>query len=215
MKISWLSTITAAFLFVNGAVHAQEFQTLLGSNVSHGGFISLEGKFGPVDGHFRHFSGFKTGYIMNHDLYVGLAGYGMSMGYNADYPDSVGDDQFVQMGYGGLLLGYTLNANRLIHFGFETVAGVGGYVLTAKEFMDGEGKEDENWDEWDGELGDRGNLFIVLDPQLLVELNVAKYMRISAGLGYRIEMFPEDHHNITSYDQSGVTASLAMTFGKF
>lgn len=162
MKRSILNTVLAASLVITATGFVADAEYLIGGkDMSHGGFGAMESKLTRVDGHTRVLSGGKAAYIMDHKLYMGFGGYGMSMGYDVGIPDSVGNPQYVQMGYGGLLFGYTFHSDKLVHLGVEVLAGAGGYVLTDNKYG-GDHCEECDEDAWENEIDEKANVFAVV-----------------------------------------------------
>ena len=219
MNRFFATTILSALLAA-GLAHSEE-QTLFGDKgpVSHGGFGAPVLKVARIDGQSRTFIGGQGAWIVNHMFYLGGGGWGMPRGLPTSVFDSTGKRQYMHLGYGGVLLGVTLMSDRALHFGFENIVGAGGYVLTSDEWGNQDGCA--CGDRYDGRnnrmdsIHVQSNAFFVWEPQLLAEVNLTKWMRIAAGAGYRLTWIYEEKHGYKDNDLGGLSASLALKFGRF
>jgi hypothetical protein len=204
LVIASLSLATTAFA---------EEQVLLGSqgHLTHGGFGAPVLKMTRIDGHSRLLMGAEGAWIVNHGFYVGLGMYGMPKGIATDLKDSIGDTQYLHMGYGGLLIGYTLFSDNLLHVGFQELLGGGAMGLSSQRYQDHDDHNDGNDDHRDF----NGTGFLVLEPQVNAEINVTRFMRIALGAGYRYTWLYEEEAGYDHNDLGGITGSLAFKFGKF
>ena len=57
--------------------------------------------------------------------------------------------------------------------------------------------------------------FFVMEPQANAELNITKFMRVKAGIGYRFTWLPSEKNGYEGNDLGGICGSLALKFGKF
>jgi hypothetical protein len=144
---------------------------------SHNGFVvSIGTKLTEVDGKFANFTGFYGGWLINHQFMIGLGGYGKTTGVDEH-----------QMGYGGLVLEYFVNPNRLLNFSVKGLIGAGS----------------SSW-AW-------AHPFFVAEPEAKMTLNVTSWFRMGVGGGYRFVGGAPWHHG----GLDGFTASLDLKFGRF
>ncbi len=221
-----LATLVLLITSFSTLAQAGEATTLMGNgSISHGFFGAVESKLTTVDGHNRAMLGAKGAWIINHGLYVGVGGYHMSHGFEAGL-DENDEKQYLQMGYGGLLLGYTFFSDRLFHLGVEGLLGGGYYALIEDKYpwLADDNYHDDYYDEHHHHHEDcdcsgyediKGNGFILLEPQLVGEVNVSRFMRVAIGVGYRVVVMPEEKDGFTNENLSGPSASLTLKFGKF
>ncbi|MFC1543463.1 hypothetical protein ACFL4K_02855 [Candidatus Neomarinimicrobiota bacterium] len=178
---------------------AQE-QTLLGGNIDHGGFGGPTFQLTQFGDQIAFLSGGRGGWIINHTLYLGAAGYDLEHHIKMDTGPQT--DRHLNLEYGGLELGVILKSNRLIHATVSAVVGGGGASYLNKE--------------WDGDFTDVSTIdaFYVIEPSLQLIVNVTHYFRIGLGGSYRyvsgIEL-----EGISNNYLSGPSASLTFKFGKF
>lgn len=117
-------------------------------------------------------------------------------GYGAGFVGDVKKDDYkMGMGFGGLYLEGIFNLSSPIHLAFATYAGVGGFG----------GKKN------DDKVSKAG---IILNPELNLELNIAKFLIIAIGAGYQV-VFADFDKVFEQKDFSGVTVSVSFKFGKF
>jgi len=189
---------------------AQE-ETLIEGNVEHGGYGAPVVKFTNVKGEFAVLAGGYGGWFINHTFLVGIGGYGLATRINASEAAQLkyGEEEQlkVMFGYGGAVLEFVGNSNKLVHYSVSTLIGAGGIAYTERDHYD----YDEN-DEED-HMGPSDAVF-VLEPALNVELNVASFFRINAGAGYRM-VTGVNLTGLKNSDLSGPSATLAFKFGLF
>jgi hypothetical protein len=212
MKHWMMTTALTTFMAFASANAAEE--TLLASNskIEHGGFGAISVTGTRVDGYSRYMVGGEGAWIINHSFFLGGAGYGLTMGVETNILDTNGAKQYLQMGYGGILLGTTFNSDRMVHFGVQSIIGAGGYMFS-------DDKWDETGDAMDHQGRGQGNMheesFFVMEPQANAELNITKFMRVKAGIGYRFTWLPSEKNGYEGNDLGGICGSLALKFGKF
>ncbi|MCY7330176.1 MAG: hypothetical protein LH618_16615, partial [Saprospiraceae bacterium] len=155
-----------ALLFASSSLFAQqETETLFKNNRISGGFG------GPIFSwsHANNQTGYGAGGgggVVFHRFFVGLFG----MGETFERPQ-IGEDQLA-LGYGGLWLGYTTPAHKLLHLYTSVKIGGGAVGITNFE------------DDWELE-DDWIDATLVLVPEAGLELNVARWFRVSGSVGYR------------------------------
>jgi len=190
-----------------------EVKTLFGKNdkISHGWFVGPQTAYTQFDGRDVWMGGIAAGWIINHNFTIGLTGMGF-VNRNGLWYDNVQDTlgAYLEGGYGGLLLEYTLFPKSPVHVTFPVLIGGGGISMVSDDVF-------YTWDEdeWDDDhkvLTD--DAFFVVEPGVRVELNVVKFFRINAGVSYRY--VPD--LNLKNMDQNmlnNFTATVGLKFGKF
>ncbi len=156
--------------------------------------------------------GMTVGMVINHNFTLGLMGRGWT-NHNGMYYENVTDTAgaYLEGGYGGLLLEYTLYPASIVHVTFPVMIGGGGAsYVTADEYDEWEG---EDWDEKCSSILDSDGFF-VFEPGVRAEVNVLKFMRLNAGVSYRI-VGGLDMVNTPSNLMNNFTATVGLKFGKF
>ena len=191
-------------------------QTLFGEGRISGAFGGFDMKVSPVRDNLNLLLGGQGGVIFNRHLYLGVAGYGMSTrerfdGLDSRLPETAPNrDIRIDMtgfGYGGLLFGYTIAPNNLVHIDIPVVIGAGGVDLSDDNITLSD-------DDFTLKPSIESSAFFVAEPGFNIELNMARFFRLGIGGGYRY-IYGTDLENLTDNDLSGWTANVSLKFGKF
>lgn len=211
MKIAVTTLLLLAFSL---PAYAQEAETLLSAPIEHGGYGALVVKGSPVGGSMEMFVGAYGGWLINHQLLIGAGGYGLVTDARAsqtaqDAYGYAGTTLYTNFGYGGFVTEYLFTPSKLVHVNAQLLIGAGGVNYRDSWY-------DNGWDDnsSDHHYGPSDEVF-VLEPSVLLELNVTSWFRIDAGAGYRYVSGIEDLRGITNADLSGFSGSLAFKFGSF
>ncbi len=199
-------------------------ESLIGENARFGGYGGPVVKFSPVKGTLGTWVGGYGGMVVNGTLFIGGFGYGLISDIAADQTialqqslatialqqslATIAPQQSLAVGYGGVMLEYIGNSDKLLHYGIQLGIGWGGA-----------GYVDRNFDNF-GRIG-RNNLrnfssdaFFVLEPGAYAELNIAKWFRIGVGASYRYVNGVE-LQGLSNDDLSGISGNLLFKFGSF
>ncbi|RMG67143.1 MAG: hypothetical protein D6722_13740 [Bacteroidetes bacterium] len=182
-----MKNLLSLLLFlVLGTAQAQEARTLMGQEAtftSHG-FGGFALRMTALDGALiPSFGGFGAG-LYNERLILGGGGYNL----RGTTPD--GD---VELGYGGVMLGYILAPERPLHLHTSLLLGGGGIHPETGE----------------------SRAVMVLEPLLEAELNVSRYFRLGIGGGYRLLVGQTPDAGVSPQDLSGFFGGLSFRFGPF
>ena len=197
-------TVTVAFL-VTGAFkvsQAQSPQTLFNGDVTHGGFGGPVVKIGDVAGSTGVWVGGRGGWIINlsdrHAISFGGGGYGLVTEHPVRPIDS--DNEPIAMnGYGGFEIEYTNRSYRLVHLTVSSLIGGGGVMLRDHHYNN---------------VNDDMDRYFVFEPGLNAELNITKFIRISAGASYRLTS-GISRFGFRDSDFSGLNGVITLKFGRF
>lgn len=189
------------------SANAQDMQTLIDSDVTHGGFGGPVVKFSDVAGDAGVWVGGRGGWIINiseaHAIGLGGGGYGLTTSHAIPQPEDIGDPSIESpqalAGYGGFELEYTNRSARLLHWTATTLIGAGSVSARSQDFQ----QIDEDFDP-----------FFVIEPGLHGELNVTTFMRVHLGVSYRLTS-GIDQAGFGDGDFSGINGSIAFKFGSF
>jgi hypothetical protein len=192
---------------VGSAVYAQE-QTLMGQEeISNGGFGAPVIKFTSINSQFGVLVGGKGGWIIDHSIVLGAAGYGLVNNVEGTLVSS-GDKMLLNFGYGGFDMGYIISSDKIVHMSVNVL--IGGGVVSHRV--------DYNVLDWNWSISDLGtintNKFFVAEPEVNVELNLVKFFRIDIGASYRF-ISGINRNGLTNSDLSGPSAIMTLKFGKF
>jgi hypothetical protein len=206
MKKLLITTYTLALLLAGSYQgYAQQTQTLLGNDVSFGGFGGPAVKFSDVNGTLGVWVGGRGGGIIkidqDHSFSLGGGGYALVTDHPIKDP-TFGDpntDYFAMNFYGGFDMEYTNRSYQLVHFTLSSLIGAGGLMV-----------RDRNFDEVDHSV----NRYFVFEPGANIEVNITHFFRISAGLSYRLTS-GINKVGFNDNDFSGMNGSINLKFGKF
>jgi hypothetical protein len=154
------------------------------------GVTSLDGDVAPM-------VGMRAAWLANHSVGVGFAVNALAnqVDEKANYKGrALG-------GYGGLLLQYVIGSTHLLHGFVDTTVGGGVMCLQTGST---EGDEDNC----------HGHGFFAVEPSANLEINVARFMRVSLGAGYRVAV-AGDASQLSSANLSGFVGRTALQFGHF
>ena len=155
------------FLFASFSLFAQnEEQTLFRNARITGGFAAPIFTYGKTDGHSVYGAGGGAGIVFNR-FFAGVFGMGEAFTGSKFQGDQLG------LGYGGLWLGYTTPSYKLVHL-YASMKIAGG-AAGAGDFNDDDWDIDDNWTD---------AVFVGV-PEVGLELNVARWFRLSGSAGYR------------------------------
>ncbi len=190
-----------------------EMQTVFGKSAqpSVGWFIGFDHTYSQFDKRDVWMGGLNFGMVIDHRLSLGLAGNGWYKRNEMYYPgitDTSG--AYLEGGYGGFLIEYTLFPKSPVHLTFPLLIGGGGAsYVSDQEYLE--------WDEdeWDSEhVVLDTDVFFVIEPGVRAEINLLKFMRLTAGVSYRYVPNLEMVH--TSADMlNNLNATMGLKFGKF
>ena len=185
-----------ALLLLTLPVFAQQKEQILFQNAR------VRGGFGGPIFSWSHTNG-KTGYgagggggVVFDQFFVGLFG----MGETFDNP-VIGQPQLA-IGYGGLWLGVTTPSHKLVHAYISAKLAGGAVGIT--DFED-DWDYDDNWDD----------VTFVAIPEVGVELNIARWMRMSGSVGYRFVDGFEGWGTYGKKDLNAPVYNLTFRFGWF
>ena len=165
----------------------QEWQTTVS-----GWFVSPT--FGTTGwgGALAYSPGIRGGIYLNRRLAIGLAVNGLANG-----DSHLGGNEGGNFGtYGGLLLQVVVHSNRLVHVTVESTIGDGQWCAS-----------DDNND-------CVGKRFIVFEPAANLEVNVARHVRFTTGIGYRFAVAGSGD-GPSSRDMSSLVVRSGLVFGSF
>jgi hypothetical protein len=173
-------------------------ETLFGDHVDHGGYGAPELKVTSVADSGALLAGAHGGWIINHHLVLGGGGYGLT----TDVPSPsvlqpANGGAKLTMAYGGLRFGAILAPHSIVHVAMSMLVG-GGNAGSATS----------------SGAAHRSDTFWVVEPDVALEANLARNVRLTAGFEYRI-VGGTEVPGLTATNLSGPAGSLAVKFGVF
>lgn len=200
------SAFIIALFLIATSIYAQE-ATLFDGKIDNGGFGGVIVSGTAIDGKAALLVGGGGGWIINHTFIIGGAGMGLANDIEANYNDSTGNPLMLNMGYGGLMLGYIYNSDAVVHFTGGFLVGGGGI-----SFREGNWYDHEFDNSYDNRFGN--DVYLVIEPQISVELNLTSWFRLTGGGSYRF-ISSADYHGLTNSDLAGPSGTIMFKFGKF
>lgn len=202
-----------ALLLMTGTTFAQrdssqstyEIKTIFGKNkISHGGYGSFGLGYTNIAGQDGFTASGRGVWLIDHSFGLGFAGTGFSN--DLYYDHNYGDQTFsLQGGYGGLYLEGIVFPRLPFHISFPVILGVGGVAYTHAYY----------WDDFDMNMVvEDQDVFLVAEPGVEAELNLVRFIRLSAGVSYRFT----SGVNIEGISQkvlNGYAFNVSLKFGKF
>jgi hypothetical protein len=178
-------------------------ETLLAGNVAQGAFGGPVVAYSRVVGRDALFFGGRGGWIANHRFVLGVGGFAMTtrMPAPAGAPQG-GENLRLDFGYGGLWLEYIFWPYKLVHASVGTLIGGGASIYNRTLQTAGQERELIS------------DIVFVVDPVVSAEVNVLRFMRLGAGVGYRY-VGSVDLAGLSKDDLSGFTVSVMLKFGNF
>lgn len=182
---------------------AQE-KTLVSGDMDNGGFGALVLKFTEINDKFGLMIGGRGGWIMDHKFVIGGGGYGLVN--HMEYTNILEGELIpLMVGYGGLELEYINSSDNMFHFTIYLLLGAGS--ITYKDW------DDWKWYDYPDNIK-MTDTFWIASPALNLELNIASFFRLNAGVGYRF-VTDVDLQGLTNSDIAGFEGILSFKFGSF
>lgn len=197
------SITSVSFPFEDRTDSGNDTQSLFGSKTFKlSGFGGMYMSVAEINGNAAIFSGGRGAFIINDFLLIGGGGC------NLDYPQNKSDlsgksadndtNSALSMNYGGLLIGCNIFQKSIFNLTVSSI--IGGGVLAYSE----DDNSDKSPTQW----------FFAAEPSVIANMNITKWMRIGAGLGYRHTM-GIDSNELTDRDFSRPSIIFTMDFGWF
>ena len=189
------SLILFAVILFTGSLFAQRDNTLFNSNGRTGIFVTpWLTEYGQFGNDTRASFGGGIGVIVG-DAFLG--GYGLG---NADFEQLLiqGEVEEVRLAHGGLWFGYVPMQHKSVHPYSSLRLGWGAVNIDESDFNGGNTVDGVN----------------VITPEIGVEANVFRWLRVSAAVGYRWVNDVEDIL-LDPKDFDGVTGSINVRLGWF
>ena len=189
----------------------KQIQTIFSQTSPVGWWVGPEFSYTMIDNKGAGMAGLSGGIIINHNFSIGLQGIGILTSNNLKF-SGINDtaDVYLYGGYGGLILEYRINPVKPVNLAFPLLIGGGGaaYSTWGPNNWNNSPPDDQNDNvyNWDS--------YFVLEPGVIVGINLIKFMRLDAGITYRLVQglkLPETGKSM----MNGFNAKVSLKFGRF
>ena len=214
-------SILALFVVLIGRLHAQTadeppMRTLFGSQneTHHGGWGAPTAAYTRIMDQDAMLVGLRGGWIIDHRLTLGLAGYGLvtpveNSAYDAHLVESglmPRQESLFQTGYGGLLIEPIIAYRSPVHISLPLIIGAGGCGYQTFTPLP------QDFDPYT--YHDDVQAFFVVEPGIDLELSLVKLVRLGVGASYR---YTSDVSlpNTPTDALHGLNASISIKVGVF
>ncbi|MFP2925513.1 hypothetical protein ACLESO_09895 [Pyxidicoccus sp. 3LG] len=174
-------------------------QTLLGGDLSHGGYGGPSATYSRILGSDVLLVGGRGAWLIDSRFGVGGAVNGLIPTRSA-FPVGTDERYNLRLGYGGLWLEYVFTPHRVLHSTVGLLLG-GGWLSRRHGDFPGEGS-----------LG--FDAIFAVEPTVTTEVNVLSFFRVGAGVSYRY-LGGVDLEGLKSSDLSNFAGTLFFKFGSF
>jgi hypothetical protein len=211
MKNKMKKTISILFLFsINIIVFAQEkkekkeyeVQTLGGRGTPVGFYFGWVNKPSIINEQPGWMTGGETGLVFGHAVRFGFAGYGLVSPVRSNRFDGMGNELYYDLGYGGIMFEPVFGSRYLFHLTFPVMLGAGGVSWHDRYSY----SYDWNQYGWD--------VFMIAETGANIELNVFKWLRMTAGASYRFTT-ESWRGGLGVSELSGWSGNLGLKIGRF
>lgn len=189
--------------------HSAKPQTLINGPIHHGFYLAPVAKITRMDGESAFLAGGKLAWLINHRFSIGFAGYGRIDNLEWDWFHDHGI-MTEQMGYGGLLLEANFLPLKILHINTGLLLGAGAVNRpAAAEYncIDSCGNRDRHHHQ-------KTDVFMAVEPEINLELNITRYCAIGLGIGYRFVSGIDQTLGSSNDKMSGLTSALTLKFGR-
>ncbi len=188
------------FVLATGIALAQNEQTLIDADIDNGGYGGPILALTNVTGHVGFLTGGGGAWVIDHTVLIGAAGYGLVSEIETDRVGEEGAPMLLNLGYGGLYLGYIHRSPDLVHVLGGVLVGGGGVGYRERYYE---------------EITNRNSdAFVVIAPEIGLEVNIATWCRAALTGGYRfVTGVTESDIGLSNSDVAGYTCSLMLKFG--
>lgn len=194
------------FFLINGAEliaqNSPELEYLLNGSVEVSAFGGPLVEFSSLKGELAVSNGGGGAILLNKKFFIGGYGFRLSNDVNITVTDT--DQSILNFNHGGLWLGYIHQPTSLIHFGGSLKIGRGTVSLHELPTT----IPPVNFPNFDF----NSDNVLVFSPQGEIEMNVTKWFKLNAGIGYRMVTGVNNDY-LNKNDLNGINFSLGFLFG--
>lgn len=186
----------------------QQPETLFQSQNSFGGYFSFSLGYTQLGEYDAFSGGGRLMFVTNHYLGIGFGGKGI-VSSSEEHIVELPNDNYKYYsnyvcGYGGLVIEPVLFSMKPVHLAFPVLIG-GGAVERL---------------EWNKNYSDMtsnniNSVFMIVEPGIDVEFNIAKWFRIGLGATYRLSSPLEENDHFSSAFLQDLSYGITFKMGYF
>jgi hypothetical protein len=188
------------------ACNPDGIQTLTGPGRNVGFYFGFHSEYSQIYGHDAFGAGGTFALIANHGLAIGFSGKGF---FTEPYEIKDGSNTSYSYtgGYGGILIEPILFPKFPMHVSFPILIGGGGIARS---------KLTDYYYPYDYTevYVENAEAFMIAEPGVEIELNVARWLRLGIGASYRFTT-TFDPSEFDSNPMNGFTGGFSVKLGKF
>ncbi|MDH5301028.1 MAG: hypothetical protein OEW58_06665 [Gammaproteobacteria bacterium] len=181
--------LVCALLVCSASAMAEERQLLVTGEMDSGGLGGPMVRMTQLQGEDHLMVGGYGAWLVNHHFYLGGGGFSSIK--------DVGD--YGNFSYGGLLLGTFIRPFDSVHYYADCLISSGDLQESSAA---------------NSNLPVRSDGVMLLEPSAGVAMNVAKVVKVNAGVSYR-HVSGVDYAGISNSDLSGTSFNISVVFGVF
>ena len=151
-----------------------------GKKISLSGFLAPSIEFSSIQKEAGISTGLNLAMLVNQSFFIGIYGTSLNTShYRLDLSAVTGlDKPEIEFYHVGLYTGYLIASHKMLHLGIAAKVGYGQIYL--------KNDQKNNW-EWNSDFVNTGiDNVLVFTPQLELELNLTKFMKLNIFGGYRM-----------------------------
>jgi hypothetical protein len=158
-----------------------------GKRIKVGGYAGLGAAYTRFMGRDSGLVSLEGALLLDHRLSLGVAGYGFTRTPSGPL-SADGEPREFGAGYGGLALRYSVFGDLPVYGSFGVVLGGGAVNLHRDYGWDDEAAWDDDWDGSHDDEWQRGRFdtFLVVQPEVTLNGNLTRWLRLGATVGYRL-----------------------------
>jgi hypothetical protein len=165
--------------------------------------VGLTASVTSIDNYCSVMPGGSFSVNFDHRFAVGVTCF--SFGDNSDARRFNDEGYYLEGEYGGLFLEFSAMHKKPVHFTFPVVMGTGKVEVISTKHLEGHNYDRQKVDEGD---------FLFIEPGVMVEINICKFMRIAAGGSFR-HTFGLEVNNFNTNVLNQPNGLITLKFGRF
>jgi hypothetical protein len=212
MKRSVLLPVIIALATTLKGYAQDSMQTLFHfSPVSHVGiYVAPEFQYGQLRNDNTGFAGGSVMIILNKKFAIGATGL---QNTDRSFSPSGISPLYLHSRLGGLKIEYTVMPNRPVHISFPLLIGAGS--ANADSAYHYTGYDADSILQHTHFHNQNNNVFLVVQPGIVVETNLLRYVKLYAGAYYRFSIATDNLNTLPASTLQGFSVAVGLKVGFF